>query len=249
MEPAVVHWSRMEPAVVQITMEDRVHKNGLSKQTCAGLVRAFEEVSAVPECKVIILTGYDSYFCSGGTQESLFELSGRAGKFTDSGVYELPLACEVPVVAAMQGHGIGAGFILGMFADLVVLSRESIYAANFMKFGFTPGFGSTLVLREKLGLALAQEMLSTAGSYRGAELAQRGIPFPVLPRSAVLPHARQLARKLSEKPRRSLVMLKNHMVAQLRAQLPVVTQMELAMHEQTLHRPEVEERIRTLFGK
>ena len=149
----------------------------------------------------------------------------------------------------MQGHGIGGGFVFGLFADFVILSRESVYTTNFMKYGFTPGFGSTLILKEKLGLPLAQELLMTANTYRGAELAERGVPFPVLPRSDVLASAYQLAKQLADKPRHSLVTLKDHMVADLRARLPAVIDLEVAMHEKTFHYPEVKQRIKNLFGK
>ncbi|HEY6924332.1 MAG TPA: polyketide synthase [Steroidobacteraceae bacterium] len=247
MAEAVVHLREVEPAIMRITLEDRVHKNTFSEGICAGLVSAFEVVKRNSTCKVVIVTGYDTYFCCGGTKEGLLDLWAGKSKFTDYPLYRLPLACDVPVIAAMQGHGIGGGLILGMFADFVVFSRESIYTANFMKYGFTPGFGSTLVLREKLGLPLAQEMLLTAASYRGAELYERGIAFPVVSRADVPAHALQLARQLADKPRRSLVTLKSHMTADLRSRLPAVAELEVLMHEQTLHQPEVVERIRTLF--
>ncbi len=246
--PAVRH-ERIEPAIVQVTLEDRVHKNTFSAEICAGLWDAFANIAGDQHCKVVIVTGYDSYFCSGGTQEALLGLSDGQGKFTDYPIYNLPLACEVPVIAAMQGHGIGGGFVFGLFADFIIFSRESVYTTNFMKYGFTPGFGSTLVLREKLGLPLAQELLMTAETYRGAQLAERGIAFPVLPRSEVLPYAYQLARNLADKPRQSLVTLKAHMVAGLRADLPRATELEVAMHAQTFHQPEVKDRIKALFGK
>ncbi|OHX20693.1 polyketide synthase [Chromobacterium sphagni] len=249
MSATVVHCTHVSPSIVQITLEDREHKNTFSPGICTGLMDAFRDIAADPECKVVVLTGYDTYFCSGGTQEGLLSLSGGKGKFTDTPIYNLPLACEVPVIAAMQGHGIGGGFVLGLFSDFVVMSRESVYTTNFMKYGFTPGFGSTLILREKLGLPLAQEMLMAAGNFRGAELTQRGIPFPVLPRSEVLSYAHDLARQLAEKPRRSLVILKNHLVADLRRRLPAIADQEVEMHDQTFHHEEVKTRIQTLFGQ
>lgn len=245
---SVVHRAAIAPSIIQITLEDRRHKNTFSEELCTGLVEAFAAVAEDPDCKVVVLTGYDTYFCCGGTQESLLSLSSGQGKFTDLPIYQLPLSCELPVIAAMQGHAIGGGFAFGLFGDFVVLSRESVYTTNFMKYGFTPGFGSTLVLREKLGLPLAQEMLMTAANYRGADLAQRGIPFPVVPRAEVLSCAHKLARDLAEKPRRSLVTLKNHLVADLRRRLPEVTELEVAMHGQTFHDAEVKERIRSLYG-
>jgi polyketide biosynthesis enoyl-CoA hydratase PksI len=118
-----------------------------------------------------------------------------------------------------------------------------------MKYGFTPGMGATYILPVKLGFSLAHEMLMNGGNYRGAELEKRGVPFPVYPRDEVLDKALELARQLAEKPRVSLVTLKDHLVAPLREQIPRVIEQELIMHEKTFHQPEVRERIMTMFGK
>ncbi|MBD3316024.1 MAG: enoyl-CoA hydratase, partial [Chitinivibrionales bacterium] len=198
--------------------------------------------------KAVILTGYDTYFASGGTQESLLSIYEGKLSFTDADLYSLALNCPVPVISAMQGHGIGGGFAMGMFADFVVFSRESVYTTNFMKYGFTPGMGSTFILPQKLGIALAQEMLIAARTYRGAELQKRGIPFPVIPRSDVLGYALELAQSIAEKPRLSLVTLKDHLVAHLREGLAGVIEKESIMHDKTFHQPEVKERLKTLFG-
>lgn len=247
MSAAVVHAREIEPAIVQITMEDRVNKNAFSEALLSGIMGAFRAVAGNPAYKAVILTGYDSYFCTGGTQEMLLKLSTGQGRFTDFPIYNLPLMCDIPVVSAMQGHAIGGGLAFGLFSDFAVLGRECVYTANFMKYGFTPGFGSTLIIQEKLGLPLAEELLMTAASYRGEELASRGIGFPVVPRAQVLERAIELARQLSAKPRHSLVALKAHMTARLREALPAVTELEVAMHEQTFRHPEVQERIKNLF--
>lgn len=249
MTSAVLDVQEAAPGVVQLTMHERQHKNTFSMDLIAALIDAFETIGGDARYRAVVLTGYDSYFCSGGTRESLTMLHEGKGKFSDSNLYSLALDCEIPVIAAMQGHGIGGGFVFGMFSDFVVLSRESIYTTNFMKYGFTPGMGATYVLPKKLGISLAQEMLTSARNFRGEELARRGVPFPVLPRSEVLPYALQLARDIAEKPRTSLVTLKSHLVREIRQQLPAVIELEVAMHDITFHQPEVKERIETLFGR
>jgi polyketide biosynthesis enoyl-CoA hydratase PksI len=170
-------------------------------------------------------------------------------RFSDTNLYSLALECRIPVISAMQGHGIGGGFVVGLCSDFVILSRESVYTTNFMRYGFTPGMGATYILPKKLGYSLATELLMNAANYRGGELEKRGVPFPVLPREQVMEHAFSLARQLAEKPRVSLITLKDHLVAPLREQLPGVIEQELAMHEQTFHQAEVKDRICTLFGK
>ena len=236
------------PHVLQIRMQDRVGKNTFSEAITEGLMEAFAEVERQPDCKVVILTGYDNYFASGGTQEQLLNLSDGRGAFTDRALYSLPLHCPVPVISAMQGHGIGGGFVLGLFADLVVLGRANIYTTNFMRYGFTPGMGATFILPQKLGIALATEMMLSANNYRGEELQQRGIPFPVVPRDQVMAQALALAQTLAEKPRVSLVSLKDQLSAPLREALPATVAQEVAMHAVTFAQPEVKARIATLFG-
>jgi polyketide biosynthesis enoyl-CoA hydratase PksI len=198
---------------------------------------------------VVILTGFDSYFASGGTQEDLLTLHEGKGSFSDNKIYGLALECEIPVISAMQGHGIGGGFVMGLFADFVILSRESVYTANFMKYGFTPGMGATMILPEKLGPVLGMEMLLQARRYRGEELKQRGVAFPVHPRNEVMDRAMDIARDLAQVPRLSLITLKSHLVRSLREQLPDVIEREVAMHAVTFHQDEVKDNIESLFGK
>lgn len=248
MSEQIVEIIEIDDGIAVIKMQDKANRNTFSNDLISGLTEAFANIGQRTDIKAVILTGYDSYFSSGGTQEGLRDLFEGKYKFTDKDLYSLALNCPVPVIAAMQGHGIGGGFVLGMFADFVVLSRESIYTTNFMKYGFTPGMGSTFILPEKLGIALAEEMMLTARNYRGEELQKRGIAFSVLPRDEVLPYAIELAKSLADKPRVSLVTLKDHLVASLRAKLPGFIQQEVAMHELTFHQPEVKDRINALFG-
>lgn len=248
MESAVT-LREVEAGIVQLTMQDRASKNTLSYELSIGLMDAFQAIQDNSSYKVVILTGYDSYFCTGGTQEGLLAIYDGKANFTDTNIYSLALECKIPVIAAMQGHGIGGGFALGLYADFVVLSRESVYSTNFMKYGFTPGMGATYIVTKKLGLSLGEELLLNAGIYRGAELEKRGIPFPVLPREKVLTYALELAQQVAEKPRFSLITLKDHLVASLREELPGIVEKERIMHDKTFHQPEVKDRINALFGR
>src|SRR6266545_3810540 len=125
--------------VVVVKMEDREAKNMFSDALIEGVREAFAHIERTPAYKVVILTGYDSYFASGGTKESLLAIGQGKAKFTDVKIFQEPLDCKLPVIAAMQGHGIGAGWAMGLFADVVLLSEESRYLSPYMNYGFTPG--------------------------------------------------------------------------------------------------------------
>ncbi|MFS0873150.1 polyketide synthase [Paenibacillus xylanilyticus] len=248
MTNPVVECREIETGIVQVTLQDREQKNTFTERLVRGLIEAFEEIAANDRCKAVILTGYDNYFCSGGTKEGLLAIHEGRGRFTDANVYALALECKVPVIAAMQGHAIGGGFVMGLFADFVILSRESVYTTNFMRFGFTPGMGATYIVPKKMGFSLGEEMLMSANNYRGDDLEKRGVSFRVVQREDVINQALQLARQLAEKPRLSLITLKDHLVRSIREELPRVIKHEMAMHEKTFHEPEVKDRIISLFG-
>lgn len=239
----IVDVQEPSPGVALVVMQDRISKNGFTDALILSLFETFDRLARIETLKVIVLTGFDTYFSTGGTQDGLLALQAGQSHFAATPFYSLPMDCPIPVVAAMQGHGIGGGFVLGLFADFVLLGRESVYTTNFMKYGFTPGMGATYIVPNRFGSALGQEMLMLARTYRGEELKQRGIPYPVLPRLEVLPEALKLAQSLAQQPRHALVTLKRHLTEPHRAALPRVIEQELAMHQETMHQAEVRSRI------
>jgi polyketide biosynthesis enoyl-CoA hydratase PksI len=249
MSEPMVELLEIEPGILRVTMQDRAHGNAFTNELVSGLLQAFAAIASNERAKAVLLTGCDTYFATGGTRQGLLDLHAGRASFADTNLYRLALDCPLPVIAAMQGHGIGGGLVMGLFADLIVLSRESVYAANFMNFGFTPGMGATCVLPAKLGAALGAEMLFLARNYRGEELKQRGVPFPVLPRAEVYPHALEMARSLAQKPRVSLIALKDLLAAPLRSQIPLTVKEELAMHAKTFQQEVVKENINRRFGE
>ena len=248
MAEPVVDVREVEPFIVQVTMCDRVNKNTFTHQMSRELIQAFTAIGTNQTWKAVILTGFDSYFASGGTQEDLLTLQEGKARFSDNNIYGLALECPIPVISAMQGHGIGGGFVMGLFADFVILSRESVYTTNFMKYGFTPGMGATMIVPHKLGPVLGNEMLLQARRYRGDELQRRGVAFAVHPRAEVMSQAMEIARDLARIPRISLITLKDHLVRGLRESLPRFIEQELAMHGVTFHQQEVKDNIRAMFG-
>ena len=219
--------------VVLVRMEDRNAKNLFSREFVQGMDEVFRHIDATPGYKAVVLTGYDKYFASGGTREALEAIQDGRAKFTDQQVYLLALECKLPVVAAMQGHGIGGGLSLGLFADFVLLGEESKYLSPYMGYGFTPGAGATLIVPAVLGRDLGTESLLSAQESSGSELRERGLRHPVYPRAGVLDAAIGLARQLARHPRESLVAAKACLNRAIRDRLEHNTRQEISMHERT----------------
>ncbi|MBD8525892.1 SDR family NAD(P)-dependent oxidoreductase [Pseudomarimonas arenosa] len=231
---SVIQASVDADGVVLVRLEDRDARNMFSDALIAGLQEVFERIDASLACKVVVLTGYDSYFASGGTRDGLKAIQQGKVRFTDQDVFQLPMRCPLPVIAAMQGHGIGAGWTLGLFCDSVLFSEESRYLSPYMNFGFTPGAGATGILPLRLGFDLARDSLFTGREITGAELARRNPSLTVLPRDRVLDEALALARSIAGHARADLLAWKAaRMAPQFEAWQALFTR-EVAMHETTL---------------
>jgi acyl transferase domain-containing protein/enoyl-CoA hydratase/carnithine racemase/acyl carrier protein len=234
--------------IVEVTMHDRASKNMFSEAFVRGMAEAFAHIDA-GDYKVVVLTGYDTYFASGGTREALEAIQQGTLKFTDDRTFRLALDCRIPVIAAMQGHAIGAGLSMGLFADFPLLCEEGKYVSPYMAYGFTPGVGATLVLPDRMGRDLARDSLFTACEHDGAELRARGLALPVHPRAALRDAAMALAATLAHNPRASLVRMKDHLGRHLRGRLDETCRRELAMHEHTfVGQAETLQRIQAAFG-
>ncbi|CAL7959623.1 putative polyketide biosynthesis enoyl-CoA isomerase PksI [Gammaproteobacteria bacterium] len=242
----VIHLSK-DGAVATVILEDRESKNTFSHKFITEIISVFEDIQKDQDIKVVIVHGYDNYFCCGGTKEELLKINSGATQFTDLNFYDLLLRCEIPVISAMQGHSLGGGLAFGSYADVLILSEESIYSANFMKYGFTPGMGANLIIPTKFGEVLGREMLMSAATYYGKELKEMGAPLRIVKKQEVLLLARKLAVKLADKPRLSLMTLKKFLNRKIQKELPKIIEAELAMHKITFSQPEVRERINKLY--
>jgi acyl transferase domain-containing protein/acyl carrier protein/NAD(P)-dependent dehydrogenase (short-subunit alcohol dehydrogenase family)/1,4-dihydroxy-2-naphthoyl-CoA synthase len=248
LDSPVIEMDAFDDGVVLLRLCERTHKNTFTEAFMQGVAEAFEKIGRSPHFRVVVLTGYDTYFACGGTREGLESLQRGATRFTDRKIYSLPLSCEIPVIAAMQGHAIGAGWSLGMFCDLQIFAAECVYHSNYMWYGFTPGAGATLIFPARLGNDLGREVLFTAREYKGRELAERGVPVTVLPSCEVLPHAMAIAHRMARAPRQQLVETKKRSTHEIASRLESTFERELAMHQKTfVSNTRVMERIEQAF--
>ncbi|GAA4092688.1 hypothetical protein GCM10022248_73920 [Nonomuraea soli] len=197
----------------------------------------------------MVVTGSDKVFSMGATPDALQTLSEGQGQFTDVPfLYEGLLKCDRPVITAIQGHASGGGLAFGLYADVVHMAREGVYSANFMKFGFTPGMGSTYVLEERFGRSLAHEMLFTGRQITGEELERRGANVSVLPQAEVLKVALRQARSIAGLPPRAVRALKGELAGRVLQRLDGVIAGEVDLHARVLGE-ESSARVRDHFAK
>jgi len=237
-----------EPSIAVIVMEDKENKNMFSKGIISGVEGAFERINKNNDLRAVVTRGYQQFFSCGGTKELLLnEFTTGKISYDELKFFKMPMECELPTIAAMQGHALGGGLAFACMHDFIFLSLESMYSANFMKYGFTPGMLSTFNLPRRFGSDLGREMLMTAKNYTGKELIDRRAPLQIFPKDDVFNKAMALAKKLIDKPRDSMSLLKQHLAKPIKDAWSEFVEAEVKMHEQSMTTPETKERIQKLF--
>lgn len=88
-------------------------------------------------------------------------------------------ALELPVVMAVDGAALGAGFELVMMADILLASYRSTFGQPEIRLGFFAPVGVAW-LSARIGLARAIEVTSTGRTYTAAEMQAMGLVSQVV---------------------------------------------------------------------
>jgi enoyl-CoA hydratase/carnithine racemase len=103
----------------------------------------------------------------------------------------------IPVVAAVQGAAVGAGFGLAMTADFRVASHDSRFVANFAQLGFHHGWGLSVTLPLVTGHQGALEVLYTGRRIPGDQAYKLGIADRLVATGDIRRESLDLARKIA----------------------------------------------------
>ncbi|NED19250.1 hypothetical protein G3I31_14195, partial [Streptomyces sp. SID9913] len=214
-----------------------------------GFRDALTSAAADDSVSCVVITGTGDVFSMGATPEAMARLAAKQGTFADvSFLHQLVLACDKPVISALQGHASGGGLVFGLYADVVVMAREASYGLPFLTYGFTPGAGATYFVERTLGTAVAQQLFYTGRPLTGAELRERGASVDVRPRADVLSTALAHAQSVARQSRAATAELKRELARRTTSALSDVIERELRMHERVLG-GEAVERVHSRLGR
>ena len=244
----MVTFERDEHGIASIRMQDRERNNILSDDLINGLIDAVDKLEADKETVVAVLSGLPEVFSGGAEKETLLALADGKLLVKDLLISERLIASEFPIIAAMEGHAIGGGLVMGLCCDIVIAARESRYGTVFMNMGFTPGMGCTTLLPELVGPYIANEMMFTGKRFRGRELAEKSTNINyVLPRTDVMEKARDVALQMSEKNIKSVHLLKYALSARKKKLLVDARLQEDMMHRLSFRYPETKKIIHGFY--
>jgi len=238
----------VEEGIAALTLTDAPDKNAFSEPFIEQLLARLDEVAGNEAIRVCLLRGLPEVFCAGAHQDLLLELADGKMAPTDIILTKVMLDLPIPTIAAMEGHAVGGGLALGLCCDVVLLARESRYGCSFMNLGFTPGMGITRLLAQAVGDYVANEMLFGGQMFKGRHFEGRGGINYVLPRDEVWPRALKLARRIADKPRHALTLLKRYQSLEKRRTFEQTRTVESFMHELSFAQPETARLIRENYA-
>lgn len=187
-------------------------------------------VNRNPEVGVLILTGAGRAFSAGGNIKDMQQRSGDFGGDVDQvqqqyreGIQRIPLAmhqAEVPLIAAINGPAIGAGFDLACMCDIRIASANAVMGETFVNLGIIPGDGGAWFLQRLIGYQRAAELTFSGRVIDAGEALEMGIVLAVETPEALMPRAREMAAGFAAKPPQALRHTKRLMKLAQRQELP-----------------------------
>ena len=238
--------------IVTLTMNRPEERNAISDvEACNQIVSVCAEIGMDQSVSVVILTGADPAFSSGGNLKRMRDRRGFAPKETALAtrqsyretIQRIPLALyglDVPTIASINGPAVGAGLDLALMCDIRLASEKATFAESFVKVGIVPGDGGAWLLPRAVGMSKAAELSFTGETIDADEALRIGLVSRVVAHDDLLPATMELARKIAANPVHSLRLTKRLLREGQHTRLDTLLEMSAAFqaiaHETEDHR-------------
>ena len=167
------------------------------------LTKIWATVNDDPKTKVAIVTGAgDRAFSAGGDLDWIATMVGNAQtvsavmKEASDIVYNM-MACDKPIISAINGVAVGAGLAVAMLADISIMAEEAKITDGHVKLGVSAGDHAALCWPLLCGMAKAKYYLLTADFVDGKEAERIGLVSLCVPRAQLMDKALAVADKLA----------------------------------------------------
>lgn len=200
--------------VLLLTLQSPKTRNSLHLKMVAELNKAMDDINSRDDVGALVVTGDGQAFCSGGDVGEFL-----AKKMEMNEAYEMVKSyypflekltkMPFPVIAAVNGAAVGAGFNLALACDMVYASTEAFFSQAFVMVGLTPDMGGTYYLPRIVGPFLAKELVFTGKRLSAQEAQGLGLVNKVLEPEKLLPEALAAAGQFAAGPRVAIKLAKN----------------------------------------
>jgi enoyl-CoA hydratase/carnithine racemase len=142
-----------------------------------------------------------------------------------TGIQRLTLALfnlEVPIIAAVNGHAIGAGLDLACMCDIRIASEKARFAESFIKLGIIPGNSGAWLLPRIVGMSRAAELAYTGDQIDARQALEWNLVSRVVPHDSLPAAAREMASRIAQHAGHSLRLTKRLMRESIHSRLDTV---------------------------
>jgi|SRR6516164_5599718 len=185
--------------VAVITLNRPEQRNALNRAVRRALPAAITQCDTDDGIDVLILTGADPAFCAGVDLKEFGSGQVEQGEgFAEVGDGRTPFRGALPphtkpLIGAVNGVAVTGGFEVALNCDFLIGSTQARFADTHARVGVMPGWGLTVLLAQRIGVARAKQM-SVTGNYIDASTAlDWGLLNEVVEHNRLLSYCKQLA--------------------------------------------------------
>jgi enoyl-CoA hydratase len=188
-------------AVRVLTLNRPEARNALNSKLIEALFLALDEADADPSVRAVVLTGADPAFCAGvDLKQAQREGSAYFERYQTHNCITRVAEMATPVVGAINGPVFTGGLEMALGCDFLIASERAVFADTHARVGILPGGGMTARLPQLVGAAMARRLSMTGEVVDAARALQIGLVTEVVPHSALLARAVELAGQIAEVP-------------------------------------------------
>lgn len=185
---------------IAVVTLNRPPVNALNVQMRNDLIEAFDNLSDIDEVRAIVLTGSGKVFCAGADIRDRPDVTktgayGKHNRLTRESYFAV-VECTKPMIAAINGPALGAGFGLVMASDIWVASEAAVVSLPEINVGLA---GGMTFLHRYFSQSRARRMFYTGMQVSAAELYRLGLVEACLPPDQLMPYCMDIARELCDK--------------------------------------------------
>ncbi|MDH4247953.1 MAG: 1,4-dihydroxy-2-naphthoyl-CoA synthase [Deltaproteobacteria bacterium] len=199
--------------VATVTINRPQVYNAFRPQTLDELMAAFQEAWYDETVGVIVLTGAEGNFCTGGDQkirgdQGYVDQRDETPRLQVRNFHRMIREVPKPVIAAVDGWCVGGGHVLHVVCDLTLASDRAKFGQTGPRVGsFDAGFG-TISLARMVGEKKAREIWYLCDFYDAEEALRMGLVNKVVPHGELMSETRTWCDKILTKSPTALRFLK-----------------------------------------